>query len=198
MAIHKKRIKSLIFFLAVAVLVTAVAAGCSGSGDKAVSKSDRASSITVGKQAPDFTLKDQDGNNVALKDLLAESPVLIAFYPKDNSPVCTVEMTEFRDMYDEYQALGVQIIGISTNSLKSHMEFKRKNELPFPLLSDQSTEVSKAYDVFHEKQGVSRRSYFLVDKNGEILYQFVEQEQKQKSDKDELIAAVKRALKKGA
>jgi len=154
----------------------------------------RTTPIKAGDKAPDFTLKDQDGHDVSLKDLTADSAVLVAFYPQDDSPVCTAEMKEFRDMYGEYNKLGVQIVGISTNSLESHMKFKRKHELPFPLLSDESKVVTKAYGVLHEKKGVSRRSYFLVGNDGVIRYLFVEQYQKEKRGKDELLASVKKAL----
>lgn len=177
-----------------AVLLGAVSlAGCSKSAGTRQSGG-RASQIKAGDKAPDFTLKDQDGHDVSLTDLTANSAVLVAFYPQDDSPVCTVEMKEFRDMYDEYNKLGVQIVGISTNSLESHMKFKRKHELPFPLLSDEGTDVSRAYGVLHEKKGVSQRSYFLVGGDGVIRYMFVEQHQKEKRDADELLASVKKAL----
>ena len=197
----KSRCKANRFITGFAIFAVVLAAGCSGARKAANDSAreiahdmDKESHLKAGDQAPDFSLTDQHGETISLKNLTAKAFVLIAFYPKDNSPVCTVEFKEFRDMYHQYHALGVTIVGISTNTLKSHREFSAKYDFPFSLLSDADARVSKAYDVFHEKKGVSRRSYFLIGRDGKIHYMFVEAHQKDKRDKEKLFAAVKAAV----
>ena len=125
-------------------------------------------------KAPDFTLKDKDGNDVSLSDFRGKKVVLY-FYPKDNTSGCTKEACGFRDSYVSFGEKNVIIIGISKDSGKSHMNFAEKYSLPFILLSDPELEAIKAYDVWQEKKmygksymGVAR-STFIIDENGTVI-----------------------------
>ena len=91
--------------------------------------------LEAGVKAPEFTLNDKEGNSVSLKDFLGKK-VVVYFYPKDSTPGCTLQACSFRNNYAEYKKLGVEVIGISKDSVKSHASFAAKQELPFILLSD--------------------------------------------------------------
>lgn len=129
--------------------------------------------LAEGTKAPEFTLNDKDGNPVSLKDF-AGKKVVIYFYPKDNTPGCTRQACAFAGAYKEFETLGVPVIGISKDSMKSHQNFAAKYELPFLLLSDPEVSVIQAYDVWKEKKlygkvsmGVVRSTY-VIDENGII------------------------------
>lgn len=130
--------------------------------------------LEVGVKAPDFSLLDKDGNKVTLHSILENhSTVVLYFYPKDSTPGCTKQACGFRDRYTEYQKLNVPVIGISKDSVRSHMNFATKQELPFILLSDPELQAINAYDVYKEKKlygkvsmGVVRTTYII--KNGII------------------------------
>lgn len=126
-----------------------------------------------GQQAPDFRLQDQDGNEHSLADYRGRK-VLLYFYPRDNTPGCTVEAQQFRDRLDELKAHGVQVLGVSRDTVKSHRKFADKESLNFPILADPEHEVLKAYNLLKEKKmfgkpalGVNRES-FLIDEQGVI------------------------------
>jgi peroxiredoxin Q/BCP len=129
--------------------------------------------VKIGQKAPAFSLADQDGNTHALKDYKGKK-VLLYFYPKDDTPGCTTEACNFRDGYKEFQKMGLVILGVSKDSVKSHKKFAEKFTLPFALLSDESTEVSQAYGVWGLKKFMGRehmgitRSSFLIDEEGKI------------------------------
>ncbi|MCC9643484.1 thioredoxin-dependent thiol peroxidase [Rhodopirellula sp. JC740] len=130
--------------------------------------------IEPGKKAPAFTLKDQDGQTVKLKDL-AGAPVVLFFYPKDNTPGCTTEACAFRDCYPEIQSTGAQLFGISPDSAESHVQFREKFELPFPLLVDSNHAMSEKYGAYREKNmygkksmGIQRSTY-LIDAQGKVV-----------------------------
>ena len=106
--------------------------------------------ITEGKTAPLFTLKDQDGNDVALKDFRG-SDVVVYFYPKDDTPGCTKEACGFRDLWDEYRKQGIAVLGVSPDGGESHLEFIGKYDLPFTLLSDPDKKVMGQYGAWGEK-----------------------------------------------
>ena len=121
----------------------------------------------VGDHAPDFTLPDAESNPVHLADLRGKRVVLY-FYPKDDTPGCTTEACSFRDAWQELEADGVVVLGISKDSPKSHQKFARKFGLPFTLLADESTEVAQAYGVWVEKtnygrkyMGVARTTFYI-------------------------------------
>lgn len=129
--------------------------------------------IQLNKKAPTFSLPDQDGVIHTLEQYKGKK-VLLYFYPKDNTPGCTTEACQFRDDYKSLQELGLVILGVSADSVKSHKKFADKFTLPFPLLSDESHSVCEAYGVWGPKKfmgieyiGISRSS-FLIDEKGNI------------------------------
>lgn len=129
--------------------------------------------LEKGTKAPEFTLSDKDGNQVSLKNFTGKK-VVIYFYPKDNTPGCTRQALAFAEAYREFETMGIPVIGISKDSIKSHQNFAAKYELPFLLLSDPELSAIQAYDVWKEKKlygkvsmGVVRSAY-VVDENGII------------------------------
>lgn len=107
-------------------------------------------SIEEGKAAPLFTLQDQHGNKVALKDFRG-SDVVIYFYPKDDTPGCTKEACGFRDLWGQYQEQGIVVLGVSPDDGESHLKFISKYDLPFTLLSDPDKKVMEEYGAWGEK-----------------------------------------------
>ncbi len=125
--------------------------------------------MNLSETAPDFTLKDNDGNDWSLSDYRGKTVVLL-FYPGDNTPVCTAQLCSVRDHWSEYQATGAEVVGISTDSVESHKGFAEKNELPLRLLSDADGAVSKAYGMKSWLPGRSARGVVVIDKAGKIAY----------------------------
>ena len=129
--------------------------------------------INVYSSAPDFTLKDSEGNDVSLSDFKGE-PVLILFFPLAFSGVCTKELCYVRDQISNYNQLNVKILAISVDSFFTLAEFKKQQQLNFKLLSDFNKEVSKEYGAYYDEffgmHGVSKRSAFIVDRDGIIVY----------------------------
>ena len=129
--------------------------------------------LKVGMKAPEFTLQDKDGNPIALSDFLGKKVVLY-FYPKDNTPGCTRQACAFAGSYAEFQAKGVEVIGISRDSVASHVKFAEKYQLPFVLLSDPDLTAIQAYGVWQEKKLYGKvsmgvvRTTFLIDEEGKI------------------------------
>lgn len=129
--------------------------------------------LQQGTKAPDFTLPDKDGNAVSLSDFLGKKVVLY-FYPKDNTPGCTRQACAFAGAYAEFQNKNVAVIGVSKDSVASHVKFAEKYNLPFVLLSDTELDAIKKYDVWQEKKmcgkvgmGVVRTTY-IIDEKGFI------------------------------
>jgi peroxiredoxin len=129
--------------------------------------------MNVGSDAPDFTLKDGDGNDWTLSDHRGKTVVLL-FYPGDNTPVCTAQLCSVRDHWTQYQATGAEVAGISTDSVKSHKDFAEKNELPLRLLSDADRAVSSLYDMKSWLPGRSARGVVVIDKEGKVVYHKVQ------------------------
>lgn len=129
--------------------------------------------IEIGSKAPDFALLDKDSNTVRLSDFLGKKVVLY-FYPKDNTPGCTRQACAFGARYKDFEKKGIVVIGISKDSVASHVKFAQKYELPFILLSDPELEAIKAYDVWQEKKLCGKvsmgvvRSTFIIDEQGMI------------------------------
>ena len=144
--------------------------------------------MNIGDTAPDFTLKDGDGNDWKLSDQKGKAVVLL-FYPGDNTPVCTAQLCSVRDHWSEYQATGAEVVGISTDSVESHKGFAEKNELPLRLLSDADGKVSEMYDMKSWLPGRSARGVVVIDKEEKIAYMKAEAISLFKpSDKDVLTA----------
>lgn len=122
-----------------------------------------------GETAPEFTLKDGDGNEWSLIDHRGKTVVLM-FYPGDNTPVCTAQLCSVRDHWSEYQATGAEVVGISTDTVESHKGFAEKNELPLRLLSDSDRKVSEIYGMKSWLPGRSARGVVVIDKDGKIAY----------------------------
>ena len=127
--------------------------------------------LKIGDPAPEFTLPDQDGNLVSLKDF-AGKKVILYFYPRDNTPGCTRQAQAFAAAYAQFQAMDVAVIGISKDSTPSHQRFAQKYELPFLLLSDPQLSAIQAYGVWQEKKMYGKvsmgvvRTTFLIDQSG--------------------------------
>jgi peroxiredoxin Q/BCP len=133
--------------------------------------------IEKGTKAPDFVLPDQDGVEHRLSDYKGK-PLVLYFYPKDDTPGCTKEACSFRDSFAEFKKAGIEVWGISVDDPASHTRFRRKYNLPFTLLSDTDKKVVKEYEVWVEKMNYGRkywgtaRTTFLIDKNGDIVHVF--------------------------
>ena len=129
--------------------------------------------ITEGKAAPLFTLKDQNGEKVALKDLKGHT-VVVYFYPKDDTPGCTKEACGFRDLWGEIAATGTVVLGVSPDDVASHHRFAEKYQLPFTLLADPDRKVMEKYDAWGEKNMYGKkvmgviRSTVLIGADGKV------------------------------
>jgi len=129
--------------------------------------------IVKNELAPDFNLEDENGVSRKLSDFLGK-PVVLYFYPKDDTPGCTTEACEFRDDYSVYESAGVVILGISPDTSKSHQKFKKKYNLPFTILADVDHAVCELYGVWGEKNMYGKkyfgvfRTTFVIDQNGKI------------------------------
>ena len=138
--------------------------------------------LAIGDPAPDFSLVDEKGMPVSLKDFLGKKIVVLYFYPKDFTSGCTTEACRFRDDYKIYQDKGAVVIGISLDSVESHSKFSEKYSLPFDILSDKNKEVAKAYDVLGIGGLVTKRVTFIIDKKGKIARIFPKVDVKQHSE----------------
>lgn len=152
--------------------------------------------LKVGDEAPLFELKNHANETVKLADFRDKSWVLLAFYPKDDSPGCTAEMKDFRDDYSLFQEAGVQALGISLDGQKSHIDFRNKFDLEMPLLSDTEKEVSKMYNVYNKMLNVTERAYYLIDKKGIIRYVQIEKMMAYKPRNEELLKIVEESIEK--
>lgn len=129
--------------------------------------------ISSGASAPDFELRDDGGNLRRLSDFRGK-PVILYFYPKDDTPGCTTEACNFRDDYSSYEKANVAILGVSPDSIQDHVKFKAKYGLPFPLLADDGHKVCDLYGVWGPKKFREReyegvlRTTFLIDEDGNI------------------------------
>jgi peroxiredoxin Q/BCP len=153
-----------------------------------------ADELDVGAKAPDFSLPDQDGSTVTLKGLKGKQVVLY-FYPKDDTSGCTKEACDFRDSLAPIKKAGAVVLGVSKDGKASHQKFIAKYGLPFALLSDEESEVCKAYGVYKEKSMYGRkylgieRSTFVIDATGRIKALF--RKVKVPGHVDEVLAALK-------
>ena len=129
--------------------------------------------IEEGKPAPDFELQSDSGETVKLSELRGR-PVVLYFYPKDDTPGCTTEACEFRDAYDVFRERGAEVLGVSPDDVTSHEKFKTKHELPFTLLADPEHKVAEDYGVWGERKFAGKsymginRSTFIIDADGKV------------------------------
>lgn len=124
--------------------------------------------LKVGDTLPNFTAKESNGTIFNSQDFIGKQPLVIYFYPKDDTPGCTVQACSFRDHYQEFKDLGAEVIGISSDSMQSHIRFKSKFNLPFILLSDHDKKLRKLFDVANNFLILPGRETFVVDTNGTI------------------------------
>ena len=137
-----------------------------------------ATTLKAGDKAPDFTSKDQNGEEITLANFKGKT-VILYFYPKDDTPGCTAEACDFRDNYQSLIGKGYEVIGISTDDSKSHKKFETKYSLPFPLIADEDKSINEAYGVWAEKNMYGKkymgtaRTTFIIDADG-IIKQVIE------------------------
>ncbi len=123
----------------------------------------------VGDKAPDIEAETYGGERIKLSDYEGKNIVALYFYPKDNTPGCTKEACSMRDGMEDLKEMGVQVLGVSTDGVKAHENFRNKYDLNFPLLSDKSKEIIQAYGV-KSAFGSAKRVTFLIDKSGVIQH----------------------------
>jgi peroxiredoxin Q/BCP len=128
--------------------------------------------IEVGDRAPGFELPGADGERVALSTLLERGPVVLFFYPKDETPGCTAEACSFRDAFDGFSHVGATVVGISRDSETSHSKFRDHHQLPYLLLSDRDGAVREAFGVPKTLGILDGRSTYVVDKSGIVRKAF--------------------------
>lgn len=124
--------------------------------------------LTIGQQAPDFKLKAYPNGEYSLSQFKGKKNVILAFYPKDDTPGCTTENCAFRDDISKFEDAKTQVFGISCDDVKSHEAFAKKFNFTHPLLADVGGEVAKKYGTFQEQKGYASRKLFVIDKNGKI------------------------------
>ena len=144
--------------------------------------------LKLNDKAPDFVLKDDQGQSFRLADHLQEKTLLV-FYPGDNTPVCTRQLCDYRDGIEAFEGLGVKIVGISHDEAESHRKFREKYQLPFTLLTDPEFEVARLYD----SKGLlgMKRSLFLIDESGVICYMYIESLALFRRQREELLRVIK-------
>jgi thioredoxin-dependent peroxiredoxin len=135
----------------------------------------RKRTVRIGDVAPDFTLPDQDGRPVRLSEVLGQRTVVLYFYPKDETPGCTIEARAFRDSYDAFTSAGAEVIGISADSVRAHRRFAARNALPFLLLSDRDGVVRERYGVEKTLGLLPGRVTFVIDRAGVVRHIFSSQ-----------------------
>ena len=133
--------------------------------------------LAIGEKAPDFTLPSDEGRDISLHDYEGQK-VILYFYPKDNTSGCTLEAKAFRDHLEDFKKLEYAVLGVSRDSIKKHCNFRDKNELNFPLLSDEEEKVVNLYGVLKEKSMYGRkymgieRSTFIIDEKGNLVKEY--------------------------
>jgi peroxiredoxin Q/BCP len=148
----------------------------------------------TGSPAPDFALSDGEGNSWRLADHRGKVVVLL-FYPGDETPVCTRQMCSVRDRWEDYQATGAEVVGISTNSVESHRSFAEHHDLPLRLLADVDRKVADLYGARSLIPGKVARSVFVIDAQGIIRYRDVRPIGLLRPKDDEIIRAIRDAQK---
>jgi peroxiredoxin Q/BCP len=133
---------------------------------------------SVGEPAPDFSMESSEGGTVSLADFKDKQPIVLYFYPKDDTPGCTIEACAFRDAHDTYTERGVTVLGVSPDDVASHHAFRDKFSLNFPLLADTDHSVAEKYGVWQLRKNAERewmgiaRTTFVIGKDGKIAAVF--------------------------
>jgi thioredoxin-dependent peroxiredoxin len=159
----------------------------------AISAQAQSKHLETGDNAPMFTLQDQDGKPFDMAKEIGKSVLVIYFYPKDESMVCTKEACAFRDSFDEFTKAGAKVIGINGGTVASHKEFQRHYKLPFTLLSDPGNKVYNLFGI-KNKMFMSGRETFVIDLKGKIVYSH-EAMLQGKEHSDDALAFIKAAKK---
>lgn len=129
--------------------------------------------LKVGDKVPEFTAEDTNGVAFYSRDIIGKKPVVLYFYPKDNTPGCTAEACSFRDQYEDFKDLGAEVIGISSDSVASHQKFTKQYKLPFILLSDTNKKIRKLFGVPAGMFGLlPGRVTYVINKEGIITMVF--------------------------
>ena len=129
--------------------------------------------LKIGDKIPNFSAKDAHENDFDSQTIIGKQPVVIYFYPKDETRVCTEQACSFRDQYEDFKALGAEVIGISSDSVTSHKKFANRYELPFLLLSDENKKLRKLFGVPNDLLGlIPGRVTYVANKEGIILLVF--------------------------
>ncbi|HEX8734032.1 MAG TPA: peroxiredoxin [Pyrinomonadaceae bacterium] len=150
--------------------------------------------MKIGDTAPNFSLKDGHGDEWNLSEQRGKTVVLL-FYPGDNTPVCTKQLCSVRDNWEQYRATGAEVVGISTDSVKSHRDFSDKYNLTLRLLADETGEVNKLYEATSWLPGRSARAVVVIDKTGRVAYHKVQSLSLFRPKDDEILEAIKQAEK---
>jgi len=145
--------------------------------------------LTIGQEAPDFELENQDKQKIKLSSFRGKKKVVLAFYPLDFSPVCTNEHTCFMTDLPNFNAQDAVILGISIDSTWTHKAFRQAHNISYDLLSDMLRTVVKLYDLYLPEANIGRRATVIVDTTGKISY-FKEQPLRQERDDNEILAAL--------
>ncbi len=125
--------------------------------------------LKIGDKIPNFTAKDANGNDFDSQNIVGQKPLVIYFYPKDNTPGCTTQACSFRDQYEDFKDLGAEVIGISSDTVASHLKFSKQYKLPFILLSDFDKKIRKLFGVPTGMFGLlPGRVTYVTDKNGVV------------------------------
>lgn len=148
--------------------------------------------MKIGDMAPNFSLKDGHGEEWNLSEQRGKTVVLL-FYPGDDTPVCTKQLCSVRDNWEQYQATGAEVVGISTDSVKSHKDFADKYNLTLRLLADEKGAVNKLYEATSWLPGRSARAVVVIDKTGRIAYHKVQSLSLFRPKDDEILEAIKQA-----
>jgi peroxiredoxin Q/BCP len=146
--------------------------------------------IKVGDKVPIFKLIDQNGTTFDIKNFVGKQPMVIYFYPKDNTSGCTKEACKFRDEFEDFTDIDALVIGISSDSVESHKQFEKEYNLPFILLSDKNKQVRKLFGVPNSMGFIPGRVTYIINKLGEIIYIF-----NSMTNAEKHVAEAKKALK---
>ncbi len=169
-----KKMNTLLYYTKIIFLVLLMQA-CTSTKNNSKNNQEMSKKTTlkVGDKLPSFTLTDQNGNSFSIQDIIGKKSIVIYFYPKDETTVCTAQACSFRDSYEDFKDLGAEVVGISSDDEESHKNFAENHRLPFILLSDSKQEVRNAFGVPKDMLGMIPGRYtYVVNKKGEVILVF--------------------------